>query len=161
MKRLMKHSRNVSIWLLAASVLPCFCQPLKTKIEDKLRDKYGHSANGKVLVHWNEFTAADGHVVQAGQLAVPLGSDGHLSVCLVPNVGATPIGSYYVVQFVLNDGTRFSEYWVVPKVDPSTSIPLSKVRNQVLPTKPMFGTTSSNVDHFFLPERDEMNIDSR
>ncbi len=126
-------------FILLASSLTCVCQTAKTTIKDKLMGKDGHHANGKVLVHWNNFLAADGHQVQGGDVLVPLGPDGELTVSLVPNLGATPIGSYYVVQISLDDGTKTHEYWVVPKSDSKAPIPLSKVRNQVLPTGPVAG----------------------
>jgi len=38
----------------------------------------------------------------------------------VPNVGATPAGTFYTVVFQLDDGTVRREYWAVPTTSPAT-----------------------------------------
>ncbi len=56
----------------------------------------------------------------AGNLAVTMGPLGAFTAQLVPNVGATPAGTYYVVVFQLDDGTVRTEYWAVPTTSPTT-----------------------------------------
>ena len=56
----------------------------------------------------------------AGNLAVTIGADGAFTAQLVPNVGASPAGTYYVVVFQLDDGTVRTEYWAVPATSPTT-----------------------------------------
>ena len=45
---------------------------------------------------------------------------GAFTAQLVPNVGASPAGTYYVVVFQLDDGTVRTEYWAVPTTSPTT-----------------------------------------
>jgi hypothetical protein len=81
-------------------------------------------ASGVVLISWPAFTASDGTPVAAGSTNAALGTDGSLSVDLIPNAGATPSGTYYTAMFQLQDGVR-TEYWLVGTTSPTT---LSAVR---------------------------------
>ena len=56
----------------------------------------------------------------AGNLAVAIGPLGAFTTQLVPNVGASPAGTYYVVVLQLDDGTVRTEYWAVPATSPTT-----------------------------------------
>ena len=55
----------------------------------------------------------------AGNTNVTLGTNGALSVALVPNAGATPAGSYYTVIYQLGPGEVKTEYWIVPTTSPA------------------------------------------
>ena len=61
-----------------------------------------------------------GNIVAAGNLSVTLGTAGSFSAQLVPNVGATPAGTFYVVVLQLDDGTVRTEYWAVTTTSPTT-----------------------------------------
>jgi hypothetical protein len=49
-----------------------------------------------VLISWPSFQTAEGDAVAAGNLAVTIGQGGAFRAQLVPNVGASPAGTYYV-----------------------------------------------------------------
>ena len=55
----------------------------------------------------------------AGTKSVALASGGGLAVDLVPNVGASPTGSYYQVVFQSDSVVR-TEYWLVGATSPTT-----------------------------------------
>jgi hypothetical protein len=80
----------------------------------------GSPASGTVVISWPSFVSADGYAVAAGNLNVTLGSEGAFTAELVPNVGVTPAGTYYVAVFQLDDGTVRTEYWAVPSTSPVT-----------------------------------------
>ena len=63
--------------------------------------------------------SANGTAVAAGNTNVTLGTNGALSVALVPNAGATPAGSYYTVIYQLGPGEVKTEYWIVPTTSPA------------------------------------------
>ena len=73
-----------------------------------------------MLISWPSFQTAEGDAVAAGNLAVAIGPGGAFSAQLVPNLGASPAGTYYVVVFQLDDGTVRTEYWAVPATSPTT-----------------------------------------
>ncbi len=75
----------------------------------------GTPAQGTLLISWPDFTTAGGDTVAAGSKTVLLGSDGSVQIALFPNTGSTPQGTYYKVLKDLDDGTRSTEYWVVPQ----------------------------------------------
>ena len=56
----------------------------------------------------------------AGNQSVAIGGSGAFLTQLVPNVGASPAGAYYVVVFQLDDGTVRTEYWAVPSTSPTS-----------------------------------------
>ena len=63
-------------------------------------------------------------------MTVTIGSDGSISIPLIPNTGASPSGSYYRVFLKLDDGTTSEEQWVVPAVATTT---VAAIRAQVVP----------------------------
>jgi hypothetical protein len=94
--------------------------PALTTISDTVYRADGTAASGTVLISWPSFQTAEGDAVAAGNLAVTIGAGGAFSAQLVPNVGASPAGTYYVVVFQLDDGTVRTEYWAVPATSPTT-----------------------------------------
>ena len=94
--------------------------PALTTISDTVYRADGSPALGTVLISWPSFQTAEGDAVAAGNLAVTIGPLGAFTAQLVPNVGASPAGTYYVVVFQLDDGTVRTEYWAVPATSPTT-----------------------------------------
>jgi len=94
--------------------------PSLTTISDTVYRADGTAASGTVLISWPSFQTAEGDAVAAGNLAVTIGPLGAFTAQLVPNVGATPAGTYYVVVLQLDDGTVRTEYWAVPAISPTT-----------------------------------------
>ncbi len=70
--------------------------PALTTISDTVYRADGSAASGTVLISWPSFQTASGDAVAAGNLAVTIGPLGAFTAQLVPNVGATPAGTYYV-----------------------------------------------------------------
>ncbi len=94
--------------------------PALTTISDTVYRADGSAALGTVLISWPSFQTAGGNAVAAGNLSVTIGPLGAFTAQLVPNVGASPAGTYYVVVFQLDDGTVRTEYWAVPATSPTT-----------------------------------------
>src|SRR6267378_7901048 len=94
--------------------------PALTTVSGTVYRADGTVASGTVLISWPSFQAAEGDVVAAGNLSATIGPLGAFTAQLVPNVGASPAGTYYVVVFQLNDGTVRTEYWAVPATSPTT-----------------------------------------
>jgi len=94
--------------------------PALTTISDTVYRADGTAASGTVLISWPSFQTAGGSAVAAGNLSVTIGPAGAFTAQLVPNVGASPAGTYYVVVFQLDDGTVRTEYWAVPATSPTT-----------------------------------------
>jgi hypothetical protein len=83
-----------------------------------------------LLISWPAFTTAGGDAIAAGSMTVNLGTNGSVQAVIFPNTGSTPQGTYYKVVVDLDDGTRSTEYWVVPQV-PQTTI--AAVRSSLVP----------------------------
>jgi hypothetical protein len=94
--------------------------PALTTISDTVYRADGTAAAGTSLISWPSFQTAEGDAVAAGRKTVTIGVAGAFSTQLVPNLGATPTGTYYTVVFHLDDGTVRREYWVVPTTSPAT-----------------------------------------
>jgi hypothetical protein len=87
--------------------------PATTTISDVVYRADGTRAGGTLLVSWPTFSTSAGQAVAAGKTSVTLGPGGALSVALVPNVGATPDGTFYTVVYQLDDASsppRYSRY---------------------------------------------------
>ena len=108
-----------AIWTGVRPPVAMAAGPATTTVSDTVYQANGVPSSGIVLISWPAFTAADGTPVAAGSTSVTLGSDGSLSVSLVPNVGATPSGTYYTAVYQLQDGVR-TEYWLVGTASPET-----------------------------------------
>ena len=109
--------------LLMALSLPTRLQaqgPALTTISGTVYRADGTAASGTVLISWPSFQTAEGDAVAAGNLSVTIGPLGAFTAQLVPNVGASPAGTYYVVVLQLDDGTVRTEYWAVPTTSPTT-----------------------------------------
>src|SRR5271155_2156653 len=115
---------------LLISVVVCACwlssgqasaqAPTLTTVSDIVYRANGQPAAGTIEVSWASFSTADNRPVASGQVSVPIGTDGSVSVQLAPNVGATPTVTYYKTVYKLTDGTTSTEYWVVPTSSPTT-----------------------------------------
>lgn len=96
-----------------------------TTVADTVYLADGTAAQGSIIITWPAFVTAGGTAIAGGSTNVTLGTNGALSVGLVPNEGATPAGVYYTVVYQLGPGQVKTEYWVVPTQSPST---LARVR---------------------------------
>jgi hypothetical protein len=94
--------------------------PSVTTISGTVYRADGSAAAGTALISWPSFQTAEGDVVAAGHLSVKIGPLGAFSVQLVPNIGASPAGTFYVVVYQLDDGTVRKEYWAIPSASPTT-----------------------------------------
>ncbi len=126
-------------------VKAAYAQVATTTVVDTVYHADGTAASGTVLVNWAAFTTMGGQSIPAGSESIAIGAGGALSVALVPNVGATPIGGYYTVVYHLDDGSVQKEFWVIPVS--SASVSVATVRSTVLPTSVAMQTvTKSYVD---------------
>jgi hypothetical protein len=114
--------------LMTLSVAPMLHAqgPSLTTISDTIYRADGTAASGTVLISWPSFETAEGDAVAAGNQSVVIGAGGAFTTQLVPNVGASPIGTLYVAVYQLDDGTVRKEYWSVPTTSPTT---ISAIRN--------------------------------
>ena len=107
--------------------------PAKTQISDVMYKADGTPAAGTLVIAWPAFITGDNKAVAAGEMTVPIGADGTVSLALAPNVNAYPAGVHYTVQVIPSDGTRSStEYWTVPTTSPAT---LGGIRSTLVPAE--------------------------
>lgn len=108
------------------AVLALFCAsvalaaPALVTVSQNLLRADGSAYAGFVSISWQSFTSSDGYQIPAGTKQVTLGAAGLLSTTLVPNVGATPTGTRYTVQYRLDNGQPRTVSWVVPASGPVT-----------------------------------------
>lgn len=81
---------------------------------------------GRLVITWESFTSAEALPVPGGYKTVDVGASGALTVALVPNVGATPSGTSYNVEYFL-PGAHFTETWVVGAPPGPYTIPQVRV----------------------------------
>ena len=93
--------------------------PPTTTVADTVYLADGSPAQGNLIIVWPAFVSSGGAAVAAGTKNVTLGTNGALSVPLVPNAGATPAGVYYTVVYQLGPAEVKTEYWVVPTTSPA------------------------------------------
>lgn len=117
-------------------------QVTTTTVADTVYHADGTTATGTVILNWPTFTTMTGEVIQGGSQSTTIAAGGALSVALVPNVGATPIGTYYTAVYHLNDGSVQKEYWVIPVS--AASVRIGAVKNTVLPTSVAMQTVSKS-----------------
>ena len=128
--------------LLAMTAMAGRAQIATTQIADTIQRADGTSASGTVIISWPTFTTATSETVQSGSTSASISSGGVLNLKLIPNAGATPIGSYYTAIYHLDDGSVTREYWVVPAS--STAVTISAIRNTVLPASVALQTVSKS-----------------
>ncbi|GGG65968.1 hypothetical protein [Edaphobacter dinghuensis] len=126
--------------LLAITTACAMAQIATTTVTDTVYRADGTTATGTVLVSWQAFTTALGQSVPSGSSSAVIASGGTMTIALVPNAGATPMGSYYTAVYHLDDGTMSREFWVVPAS--TTPVQVSTIKNTVLPTSVAMQTVS-------------------
>ena len=107
--------------LLGASALAI---PL-TRVQDTLYNANGSTVEGTATIQWRGFTASDGSTVAGSSINVKI-VRGVLLVDLTSNEGATPSGTSYQVSYLLDNGMRSTETWLVP--ESATPVTVSQVR---------------------------------
>ncbi|HEX8817581.1 MAG TPA: hypothetical protein VF753_18970 [Terriglobales bacterium] len=117
-------SRLGRLFLLLLTASALAQNPALTTVSDTVYQADGAPATGVLLISWPEFTTSGGQAVAAGETTTTLGSNGALSVQLVPNASAIPANTVYTVVYQLTDVVK-TEYWVVPASSPAT---LAQVR---------------------------------
>ncbi len=135
----------VLVWMLAGVWARAAVSVATTTIADTVYHADGTTATGLVIVSWQAFTTAGGSAVPSGSVSATIAAGGGLQVSLAPNVGATPVGTYYTAVYHLDDGSVSREYWMVP----SSAVPvtISSIRASVLPAAVALQTvTKSYVD---------------
>jgi hypothetical protein len=96
-----------------------------TRLQDTLYNANGSKVEGTVTIQWRGFTASDGSTVAGSSINVKI-VQGVLLVDLTPNEAATPSGTSYQVSYLLNNGARSTETWLVP--ESPTPVTVSQVR---------------------------------
>ncbi len=122
-----KHvSATGAVSLLLALAMLALSSPLQaqgpalTTITGIVYRADGTQASGTALISWPSFQTVEGDALAAGNLSVTIGPLGAFTAQLVPNVGASPAGTFYEVVFQLDDGTVRTEYWAVPATSPTS-----------------------------------------
>ena len=128
--------------LLAAFTTAAVAQIATTQVTDTIYHANGTPATGTVLISWPAFTTAAGESVPSGSTSATIAPSGALSVQLISNAGATPIGSYYTVVYHLDDGSVSRQYWVVPQT--AAAVKVSAIESTVLPTSVAMQTVSKS-----------------
>ncbi len=103
----------------------------KTTVADTLFGLDGTPLNGYLIVKTaTAFTSPDGFAVAAGTQTRVNVSNGAFSVQLIPNVGASPAGSSYQVQYFVA-AQNVTEVWIIPQTPNPAK--LADVRAVALP----------------------------
>jgi hypothetical protein len=110
----------VLVAVMMAAIGALAVGPALTTISDTVYRADSTPAAGTVLISWPAFQTAEGDAVAAGNQSVAIGTGGSFTTQLVPNVGASPAGTYYTVVYQLNDYTVRTEYWSVPTTATTT-----------------------------------------
>jgi hypothetical protein len=121
----------VAILSTSAAAIPL------TRIQDTLYNADGTRIEGSATIQWRGFTASDGSTIAGSSVTVKI-VQGVLSIDLTPTEGASPDGISYQVSFLLDNGTRFNETWVIPQSGSAVSV--SEIR---VSPPPAAGTTIS------------------
>ena len=102
------------------------------QVFDTLYNANGTLASGRITITTGTpFQAPDGTAVGLAPVQVTIPAAGTINVSLYPNVGATPSGTSYRAQYVLNSGAQYFETWVVPGSGP---VDLADVRVNTIPS---------------------------
>jgi len=116
-----------------------------TQIVDTIYQADGTPATGTALIAWPAFTTSAGDQIPAGSTSAVIATGGALSVQLVPNSGAIPVGTYYTVTYHLDDNSVTRQYWVVPQS--ATPVKIAAIESTVMPSSVAIQTaTQSYVD---------------
>lgn len=108
-------------WVVVlAAALALAAGPGLTTISDTVYRADGTAASGTALISWPAFVTSEGNAVAAGSKSVSIAAGGAFATQLVPNVGASPAGTYYTVVFQLDDHTVRTEFWAVSTNSPTT-----------------------------------------
>ena len=118
-------------FLLAALRATGISQVVTTQVADTIYHADGTTATGTVLISWPAFTTTYGDQVPAGNTSTVIAAGGALSVNLIPNSGAIPIGTYYTVTYHLDDNSVTRQYWVVPQS--TTPVRVASIESAVMP----------------------------
>lgn len=121
---------GISLMGLACAWLACAQTISTTTVQGTVYLANGAPGSGTLQLSWPAFTTAAGDAVAAGRTTATIGTDGFVSVNLVPNLGSTPAGLYYTAVYNLSDGSTSTEYWVVPA---AAQAAIAQVRAQVMP----------------------------
>lgn len=132
----------VLVSMLFAVTITAAAQIATTTVTDTVYRADGTPASGTVVVTWQAFTTSLGQSVPAGTASAVIASNGAMSIALVPNAGATPMGSYYTAAYHLDDGTVSREFWVIPASQ--TPVKVSAIKSTVLPTSVAMQTVSKS-----------------
>jgi hypothetical protein len=103
-------------WLLSP---PAIRAQSLTAISDTLYNADGSTANGRLVISWEPFTASGGETIDGGIRTYSI-TNGTINISLVANVGATPSGTSYQARYFLSNGSSYTETWVVPAAGPVT-----------------------------------------
>lgn len=136
-----------SRWMLIGVLLAAFAhaataQIATTTVTDTIYHADGTPASGTVVISWPAFTAASGESIPTGSTSASISAGGALSIALVPNAGATPIGTYYTAVYHLDDGSVSRQYWVVPAS--LAPVKISAIEASVLPASVAMQTVSKS-----------------
>lgn len=133
-------------WILISVLLAAFsaarAQIVTTQVTDTIYLADGSPATGTVLISWPAFTTSNGDSIPTGSTSATIAASGALSVQLIPNAGATPIGTYYTVIYHLGDGSTSRQYWVVPAS--TAPVKISAIESTVLPASVAMQTVSKS-----------------
>jgi hypothetical protein len=132
----------IGVLLAAALTATGVAQVATTQVADTIYHADGTAATGTAIVSWPAFTTGAGDAIPSGSVSATIAAGGALSVQLVPNAGATPMGSYYTVVYHLDDGTVSRQYWVVPAS--AAAVKVSAVESTVLPASVAMQTVSKS-----------------
>ncbi len=94
-------------------VLAGTCYPATTQIQDTLTTPTGALASGIITITNPAMTTAESVTLVRATTVVRI-RDGLLDVSLEANDTATPAGTSYTVRYDMVDGTRWTEFWIVP-----------------------------------------------
>jgi hypothetical protein len=132
----------IGVLLAAALTATGVAQVATTQVADTIYHADGTTATGTAIISWPAFTTGVGDAIPSGSVSATIAAGGALSVQLVPNAGATPMGSYYTVVYHLDDGTVSRQYWVVPAS--ATAVKVSAIESTVLPITVAMQTVSKS-----------------
>lgn len=121
--------RTLLLLLLAAAA-----SSAQTTITGPLNVPTGGTFSGKLVITAPTQLTFEGETYVGWQRTITV-SGGVFTIDLIPNIGSTPPGTAYRVQYVPNSGPPWQEYWYVP--DSDTPLKVHEVRSEVVPTPDM------------------------